>query len=255
MFLESGIDFYFNFTIVFWKILTPIQLVLLFIWTAFCFFPAIIFRFILMTEKSFGFFEKYVWGPVVCWICLTNMKATGKDNFPKDRNVIVASNHESWLDIPALFAVSPTYLYFIAKKELKKTPFIGWAIWGAGMVFIDRSNRNKAMQSMREAGEKAKSQNKNIVAFPEGSRTKTGKMGQFKRGTFIVSKQTDIEILPCAIKGAREVWPSEQLVIRPGKIQIAFGEPISPKDHEDKTPEEFADYVRNVVMDLRATLQ
>ncbi len=187
-------------------------------------------------------------------ICLARTRVYGAEKVPRDRNLIFASNHESWLDIPVLFKVSPTFLYFIAKKELKKVPFIGWAIWASGMVFIDRSDRKKAMQSMREAGEKAKSQKKNIVAFPEGSRTRTGKINQFKRGTFIIAKQTNIEILPCAIKGAREVWPSERVLIRPGTIHVVFGEPISPMDHTDKSPEQFADFVQQKVIELRATL-
>ena len=153
-----------------------------------------------------------------------------------------------------MFIASPTFLYFIAKNELKKMPFIGWAIWASGMVFIDRSDRNKAMRSMREAGEKAKHQKKNIVSFPEGTRS-DGEMTQFKRGTFIIASQTNLDIIPTAIAGTNRIWPGNMWPIRPGIIKVKFGEPISPADHTDKTPEEFADYVQKIVADMKASIQ
>lgn len=198
---------------------------------------------------------KYVWSPGVLLICLATVRSRGKENIPRDKNVIFVCNHESLLDIPALFIASPTFLYFIAKAELKKMPFVGWAIWAAGMVFIDRSDRKKAMQSMREAGEKAKRQKKNIVSFPEGTRNKDGQLKLFKRGTFLIAQQTNITVVPCAIKGTREVWPSEVLKIKPGKVTVIFGEPLDPADHADKSPEEFANFAQQKVIELRASIQ
>ena len=239
----------------FWKIITPILIVLLFCWTAICFVPSFVFRFILFNEKVFGFVGKYVWGPVILFGACASLKVEGKDNVPLNSNFIFVCNHESWLDIPALFVASPTYLYFIAKKELRKMPFIGWAIWASGMIFIDRTDRQKAINSMREAGQKAIKQQKNIVSFPEGSRSITKEIMQFKRGTFIISKQTGIKIIPCAISGSGNIWPADKLVVNPGKIKVAIGKPIDPKDHLDMTTDEFANYLQAIVCEMKAKLQ
>lgn len=238
------------------KVLTPIQIILMFTWSGVCCIPTLILRFIFFNEKVFGFVIKYIWSPVLLLIAGTWVKSTGEENIPKERNFILASNHESLLDIPAMTMTCPTYLYFIAKKELAKVPFIGWGIWGAGMIFIDRKNKEKAMQSIKEAGEKATLKKKNIVSFPEGTRTKNDEIQMFRRGTFILSQQAKIDIVPCAVEGAREVWPSEKIWIKPGsKIKVAYGKPILVKDHLDKSVEDYAAFVREEVLKLHATLQ
>lgn len=238
-----------------WKILTPIQFILLFVWSGVCCIPALILRFIFFNEKVFGFIEKHIWGPGVLLICGSWATQTGAENIPRDRNFLFACNHESLIDIPALFMTCPTYLYFISKKELAKVPFIGWAIWGAGMIFIDRSDKDKAMQSMKEAGEKAKSQGKNVVSFPEGSRSKTGEIGMFKRGTFIISKEAKVDIIPCAVKGTRDILPAGRYSIRPAKVKVIYGKPILVKDHDDKSVEEYSEFVRQEVIRLKASIQ
>ena len=69
----------------------------------------------------------------------------------------------------------------------------------AGMIFVDRSNKEKAIKSMNEAGE-AINRGRNIVTFPEGTRSKDGNIGTFKKGTFHIASQSNIPILPIAIK-------------------------------------------------------
>ena len=100
----------------------------------------------------------------------------------------------------------------------------------------------------------SKNQKKNIVSFPEGTRS-DGEMTQFKRGTFIIASQTDIDIIPTAIAGTNRIWPGNMWPIRPGIIKVKFGEPIHPKDHMDKSPEEFANYVHGIVKEMRASIQ
>ncbi|MDG2331404.1 MAG: lysophospholipid acyltransferase family protein [Flavobacteriales bacterium] len=239
----------------FWKIVTPLVVVLLFTWTAICFVPTFIFRFLLFNEKVFGFVAKYIWSPGILFLSFASVRVNGRKNIPKGENFIFTCNHESILDIPALFYASPTFLYFIAKNELKKVPFIGWSIWAAGMIFIDRNNRKKAMNSMREAGVKALKQKKDIVSFPEGTRGNGRDIRPFKRGTFIISKQADIRIVPCSISGAYRVWPSDQLKLKPGKIKVNFGEPVDPKDHADKSDDEFAAFIRSEIIKLKTTPQ
>ena len=135
-------------------------------------------------------------------------------------------------------------IFFIAKKEIKQIPFLGWYMTVAGMIFLDRSNHENAMRSMRNAGNEIK-KGKNIVSFPEGTRSKTNQIGQFKRGSFIIAKEGKIPIVPVAIKGSNQINPSGTLTIRKGIIKTKIGKPIYYKDEE--TTESFANRTRKEV--------
>ena len=108
---------------------------------------------------------------------------------------------------------------------------------------------------MQEAGVKALKQKKDIVSFPEGTRGNGSEISSFKRGTFIISKQADIRIIPCSISGAFKVWPSNQLKLKPGKIKVNFGKPVDPKNHVDKSDDEFAAFIRSEIIKLKTTPQ
>ena len=134
-------------------------------------------------------------------------------------------------------------------------PIVGWGIKATGMIYIDRTERRGALESMRLAGDKAKNQGKNIVTFAEGSRSKDGTIAKFKRGAFFISKESDLEIIPCAIKDSGKHWPLKSLKVRGGKLNIIYGKPISPRDHTEKSTEEYAVFVQKEVERLYASIQ
>jgi len=135
-------------------------------------------------------------------------------------------------------------IFFIAKKEIKQIPFLGWYMTIAGMIFLDRSNHENAMRSMRNAGNEIK-KGKNIISFPEGTRSKTNQIGLFKRGSFIIAKEGNIPIVPVAIKGSNQINPSGTLMLRKGTIKTKIGKPIYLRDKE--TTESFAKRTRKEV--------
>ncbi len=135
-------------------------------------------------------------------------------------------------------------VFFIAKKEIKRIPFLGWYMSIAGMVFLDRSNRENALQSMRDAGKEIK-KGKNIISFPEGTRSKSNQTGLFKRGSFIIAKEGNIPIIPVAIKGSNHVNPNGTFILRKGTIKTKIGKPIYHLDNE--TSENFANRTRQKV--------
>lgn len=195
----------------------------------------------------------FFWCPLVFATMLTRLKVRGKQNVDKDRYYIYVSNHESSMDIPAVFAAIGLPLFFIAKKELKKVPFMGWYMAMIGMIFIDRGNREKAMASMRRAGELVK-KGKNVISFPEGTRSKDGKIGIFKRGSFHMASGADVGIVPVALRGAREVLPSGSYKARPGTIHVNIGKPMFHRDHPEMSVDEWAALVREKVVELKKEL-
>ena len=209
-------------------------------------FSAVIAAIVVLFSSKFSFWvAKNIWAKSVCFFARCKVKVSGieaLDNF--DQPAIFCCNHLSSFDIIAMYISLDRPIYFIAKKEIKKIPFLGWYMIAAGMIFLDRSNREKAMRSMRDAGREIK-RGKNIISFPEGTRSKNGKIGLFKRGSFIIAKEGGIPIIPVAISGSDKVNPNGTLQLNKGIIHTKIGSPLYCNANE--TAESFAERTRNQV--------
>lgn len=138
---------------------------------------------------------------------------------------IVVSNHTSNFDIPALFLAFDRTLYFISKKELQRIPFMGWVMTTFGMVFIDRSDPELARKTMSEAAEVIRG-GKSLISFPEGTRSRTGSLQSFKRGTFHLALAAQAPVIPVAISGANAINPPRTWDLDPGTIHVIIGSPV-----------------------------
>lgn len=188
------------------------------------------------------------WSTFILFISGVKLRVIGLENVDKSKNVIFTANHESSFDIPVLFKVLPVPLFFLVKSELKKIPVFGWFVSAVGMVFVDRKNHSNAMLSLQKAGEEIR-KGKSIISFPEGTRTRDGKMKLFKRGSFILALENDIDIIPVGISGSYEVNPPGYL-IKPGVITVIIGSPIQMKAFDVNEPDTLAMHVENKVKDL-----
>ena len=184
----------------------------------------------------------YTVGPMfargMAWFCHIPFTLQGWERLPEAiregrQSVIFMSNHESQMDPPVLVAALPIPAVFIAKKELQYVPFIGWAGWAAGVIFIDRGNRERAIRSIRDAAQQIRG-GKNVVIFPEGTRSRSGQMLPFKKGGFALAIEADVPIVPMATVGGFRVLASGSLRIRPGRYKLLMGEPVHPADHADR---------------------
>jgi 1-acyl-sn-glycerol-3-phosphate acyltransferase len=142
------------------------------------------------------------------------------------RTYVIMSNHQSYLDIPVLAVAVEGRVRFIAKKELFKVPVWGHAMTAAGIISIDRQNRERAIASLRIAAETLRS-GLNIWIAPEGTRSRTGALGPLKKGGFLLAMETGAEILPMVVSGTLAAWPKDSLQIERGKkVHVTFGSPI-----------------------------
>jgi 1-acyl-sn-glycerol-3-phosphate acyltransferase len=201
----------------------------------------------------------YAVGPMfargMAWFCHIPFTLEGWDRMPEDiregrQPVIFMSNHESQMDPPILVAALPVPAVYIAKKELKYVPFIGWAAWVAGVIFINRGDRDRAIRSIHDAAMQIRG-GKNVVIFPEGTRSRTGQMLPFKKGGFALAQDAGVPIIPMATVGGFRVLPSGSLRIRPGRYTLLMGEPVRPSDHADR--ESLMKEVRSRIEALVAT--
>lgn len=142
---------------------------------------------------------------------------------------IFVSNHVSQLDINAASFAIPHPIVFLAKASIRKVPILGLLNERVGTVFIDRADKEgarKAVFRLKSTLERGIS----VLVFPEGTRSKSGAMGSFKKGAFHLAVQADVPIIPLHIHGTRKTLPSGSFWVRPNPIHVRFGAPIYPSE-------------------------
>lgn len=191
------------------------------------------------------------WARQLLWISSAKIRFENLEVIDAERPQILVANHVSWYDVLALVSIPGTSL-FVAKKELAKVPIFGRAIGGCGHIFIDRQDRNSAVESLAVARDLLEKESPTIIMFPEGTRSKTGELQKFKKGAFVLAIQTGVDIVPAAIIGSRDVMNKESLRISPGTITVRFGTPIPVEGLDMDDRNELTERARAAVRALQA---
>ncbi len=177
-------------------------------------------------------FGRHAWGPGGLWLSGARTVLEPMPALP-DGPLIFASNHESALDIWVLFKLLPRPFRFVAKAELFRIPIFGWYLRIGGHIPVDRGHHASAVQSLRRAGEAVRA-GTSLVVFPEGTRSKDGRILPFKKGPFVVAMEAGVPVVPVAISGSGRVTPKSAIAVVPGTIRVALGEPVDPRAFADK---------------------
>lgn len=146
--------------------------------------------------------------------------------FDPNRSYIIMSNHASLYDIPLILIAFPHSVRMITKKELAQIPIWGHAMRAAELVPLDRENPYQAMKDLSMVQERMKS---GVIPWiaPEGTRTRTGKLGSFKKGGFMIAQKTKAIIVPVGICGSYDVLPPKTIDFNVGAhVKIRIGKPI-----------------------------
>jgi 1-acyl-sn-glycerol-3-phosphate acyltransferase len=161
------------------------------------------------------------------------------------------ANHASSLDIWAVFVAIPRHIRLIAKKQLARIPFFGWVMWAGRFIFIDRQNAVAARRSIEAAGQRIRSGD-SVLIFPEGTRTRDGSLGPFKKGGFHLALKAGVPIVPVALRGTRALMPRGSYLLRSGTITVILGEPIPTQGLSDEDRTTLSERVRSVVEGMLA---
>jgi 1-acyl-sn-glycerol-3-phosphate acyltransferase len=176
------------------------------------------------------------WSQKVVQHTRMDITARGREHVQPGATYLVMSNHQSHYDIPVLFYVLGANIRMITKVELFRIPIFGEAIRQAGFIAIDRSNRNRAIESLRVAKETLAS-GVHVWIAPEGTRSRTGQLLPFKKGGFNVALEADWPILPMSIQGTRDALRAKGMRTVPGaKVTVTIGRPISPSAYRTGEP-------------------
>ncbi len=183
----------------------------------------------------------------MCRLTGVRVEVIGAENILRDRAQIFTSNHQGMYDIFALQGYLPIRFLWIAKESLFKIPVIGRTMRRAGYIGINRSSPKKFLKSLQRAIDEIKG-GRSIVIFPEGTRTRDGSIGTFKRGSLYLIFKTGAPVVPIAISGSFNVIKKGEFVINPGNIRIFIGKPIDACSFNEKDEDKLLNMLRDVTV-------
>ncbi len=166
---------------------------------------------------------------LILWLTGADITYIGRENIPKDQAVLYISNHNSYFDILLTYSQCPGLTGYVAKAEMLKAPLLRAWMKRLYCLFLDRSNIRAGMQTILTGIEYIK-KGISIFIFPEGTRSKDGKMQPFKEGSMKVASKTGCPIIPIAITGSAEIWENHMPKMKPCKVIVEYGAPIRPKE-------------------------
>jgi len=165
---------------------------------------------------------------------------------------VLMSNHASHLDPPMFIYLSKHYpLHFLVKHTLFYFPVFGQSLWAMGHIYVNRSKRADAFQSLDKAAASI-AEGKRIYVFPEGTRTNDGSLGPFKKGGFHLAIKAKVPILPAGIAGTFEILPPGIRSKGMGPVAVVFGEPIPTNEYTLENKDELIQRVHSEIQHLKS---
>jgi 1-acyl-sn-glycerol-3-phosphate acyltransferase len=166
-----------------------------------------------------------LWSRAVLAFAGVKVTVEWRGQLVKGQTYVFMANHLSAVDIWALYVVLPVRVRMIAKKQLAGIPLFGWAMWAGRFIFVDRGNAIAARRSIDEAGRRIRGGD-SVLIFPEGTRSRDGRLGPFKKGGFHLAIDAGVPVVPISLHGTRAAMPRSSLLLRPGHVHVTFGEPV-----------------------------
>ena len=173
------------------------------------------------------------------------MNVDGLDNVPEHGRIIYIGNHQGYADIPFLMANLPTTVGFIAKKELGKIPILTHWMKAINCVFIDRGHLRQAMRKIGQGINKAAS-GYPMVIFPEGTRSRSSRIGPFKSGSILLAAKAGITIVPVTINNTYKVFEKDNKIM-PAELELTVHPCIETKGMNEEEQKDLTLKLWNII--------
>ncbi|NDQ56886.1 MAG: 1-acyl-sn-glycerol-3-phosphate acyltransferase [Acidipila sp.] len=187
-----------------------------------------------------------LWARCLLAVCGVRLSVRGAEHLEAGRTYIFAANHQSYLDIPVIFALMPANFRIMAKGSLFHIPFIGWHLRRSGHMPVARGNPRRAARSLLEAASHVR-RGTPVFIFPEGGRSPDGRFREFKPGTFLLAIKSGAAVVPVTINGTRAVLPMRSWHVRPGRVELILHAPIETAGLKSDAAHSLAESVRAVI--------
>lgn len=185
------------------------------------------------------------WGKNTCRLFLLPVEVRGTENLNPDQSYVFLANHQSYLDIFICYGYLKHNFKWMMKEYLRKMPIIGWACENTHQIYVGDS-----ISSIQRAVEQSKETLRggmSMVIFPEGTRTHDGKLGEFKRGAFMLANEIGLPIVPLTLTGGFEAFNRKAWSVTRHKLTLTMHHPISVEDRKGIPTKKLMQNVHDII--------
>jgi 1-acyl-sn-glycerol-3-phosphate acyltransferase len=183
-----------------------------------------------------------MWSRLILFVSGTRVVVRGAP--PPRGTYVYAANHQSIYDIPILFWSIRRQLRIIAKASLGRIPFLGWHLRLAGHLLVDRENPGPGiLKRMR----RLVADHASLIVFPEGTRSRDGKVAKFKGGVFLLAIEHQLPIVPVSVQNSRHVMLKDFVTVRPGEVVVTIHPPVPTTGMTRANARELSERVRAII--------
>lgn len=188
----------------------------------------------------------------IVWLFGGRVIVEGLENIDRQRTYLFMPNHVSLFDVPVLGGHIPNYTRGIQAAEQFRWPIVGWLLVSIGMIPIRRASAHSSWSTLERAVQEIKA-GKSILIMPEGTRTRTGQLGNFKRLPFRLAQMAEADLVPIGLSGLYHFKARTSWHIHPGPIKVKFGKPIPYAQIKELSIEQLQVLVRERLQSLIET--
>jgi 1-acyl-sn-glycerol-3-phosphate acyltransferase len=184
------------------------------------------------------------WSRLILLTTGVRVRASGLERLEPGRTYVFVANHQSIYDIPILFWSLPFQLRIIAKESLGRIPFLGWHLRRSGHMLVDRRHPGRKIFSWAS---RLTSSGLSLIVFPEGTRSRDGRVARFKGGSFFLALEAGLPVVPISVIGSRHVMLKGRLTAYPGDVRLIVHAPIDTHGLAGSDAKEFGERVRRII--------
>ncbi len=195
-----------------------------------------------------GYFAHWcarTWSRLILRTTGVRVDVAGLERLVPGRIYLYVANHQSIYDIPILFWSLPYQLRIIAKESLGFFPFLGWHLRRTGHMLVDRRRPDRTAISFWAS--RLTLTGLSLIVFPEGTRSRGGRVGRFKRGSFHLALEAGMPVVPLSVIGSRHVMLKGRLATYPGHVHLVVHDPIDTSGLSGTDPKAFGERVRQII--------